>query len=236
MTISAFDIFKVGIGPSSSHTVGPMRAARLFGLRLRELGLLERCARVEVQLFGSLGSTGRGHGTDKAVLLGLLGHEPESVDVDAIAALLEGIRSQGRLGLLGAREVAFDERRDLVFHRRKTLPFHANAMQCAAFDADGVELDRREYYSVGGGFVVGQEAAEGGGHKPVLVKDVPALPYPFSSGAQLLELTQAYDCSIAQIMRRNERHWRSDEEINAGLLRIWRVMQDCVKRGCATEG
>ncbi|MDZ5460862.1 L-serine ammonia-lyase [Azohydromonas lata] len=236
MTISAFDIFKVGIGPSSSHTVGPMRAARLFGLRLRELGLLERCARVEVQLFGSLGSTGRGHGTDKAVLLGLLGHEPESVDVDAIAALLEGIRSQGRLSLLGAREVAFDERRDLVFHRRKTLPFHANAMQCAAFDADGVELERREYYSVGGGFVVGQEAAEGGGHKPVLVKDVPALPYPFSSGAQLLELTQAYDCSIAQIMRRNEHHWRSDEEINAGLLRIWRVMQDCVKRGCATEG
>ncbi|WP_157264425.1 L-serine ammonia-lyase [Azohydromonas aeria] len=236
MTISAFDIFKIGIGPSSSHTVGPMRAARLFALRLRDAGALERCARVEVQLFGSLGSTGRGHGSDKAVLLGLLGHEPESVDVDAIPGLLEGIRRDGQLSLLGEQAVAFDERRDLVFHRRKTLPFHANAMQCTAFNAAGVELDRREYYSVGGGFVVGQEAAEGGGQRPALVKDVPPLPCPFSSGAQLLELTDAHGCSIAQVMRRNERHWRSDAEIDAGLLRIWRVMQDCVTRGCATEG
>lgn len=143
MTISAFDIFKVGIGPSSSHTVGPMRAARRFVLRLQDAGLLGRCTRVEVQLYGSLGSTGKGHGSDKAVLLGLQGHEPESVDVDAIAALLQAIRDSGELRLGGEPAVAFDEKRDLVFHQRKSLPFHPNVMECVAFDADGYELDRR---------------------------------------------------------------------------------------------
>ncbi|WP_157268677.1 L-serine ammonia-lyase [Azohydromonas aeria] len=236
MSISVFDLFKIGIGPSSSHTVGPMKAARLFVQRLDTLGVLERCARVEVQLFGSLGATGRGHGSDKAVLLGLQGHEPDTVDVDAVPALLEQVRTSGRLCLDGRHEVAFDERRDLLFHRRKTLPFHANAMQCTAFNAAGVELDRREYYSVGGGFVVGQEAAGDGSLAPVLRPDAPALPYPFRTGADVLMLTRDLRCSIAELVRRNERHWRSDAEIDAGLLRIWSVMQACVTRGCATEG
>jgi L-serine dehydratase len=213
-----------------------MRAAHQFVQRIQQLGVLERCARVEVQLFGSLGATGRGHGTDKAVLLGLQGHEPESVDVDAIPALLQQVRSSGRLRLGHVHDIAFDERRDVLFHRRKTLPFHANAMECTAFDAAGAELDRRAYYSVGGGFVVGQEAAEEGGNRPVLVQDRPTLAHPFSTGAELLEVTQRLGCSIAEIMRRNERYWRSDAELDTGLLRIWRVMQDCVTRGCATEG
>jgi L-serine dehydratase len=236
MTISVFDLFKIGIGPSSSHTVGPMRAANQFVRRVRDLGMLDRCARVEVQLYGSLGATGRGHGTDKAVLLGLQGHEPESVDVDAIPALLQQVRSSGRLRLGDVHDIAFDERRDVLFHRRKTLPFHANAMECIAFDAAGAELDRRAYYSVGGGFVVGQEAAEDGENRQVLKQDRPTLEYPFSTGAELLMLTQRLDCSIAEVMRRNEHYWRSDAELDAGLLRIWRVMQDCVTRGCATEG
>ena len=236
MSISVFDLFKIGIGPSSSHTVGPMKAARMFVQRLATLGVLERCERIEVQLYGSLGATGRGHGSDKAVLLGLQGHEPDSVDVDAVPALLEQVRSTGRLLLDGQRDIAFDERRDLLFHRRKSLPFHANGMACTAFNAAGVELDRREYYSVGGGFVVGQEAAADGSLTPVLVQAPPAVEFPFRTGSQLLNLTKELDCSIAQLMRRNERHWRSDEEIDAGLLRIWRVMQDCVIRGCATEG
>jgi L-serine dehydratase len=236
MSISVFDLFKIGIGPSSSHTVGPMKAARMFVQRLRELQVLERCARVEVQLFGSLGATGRGHGSDKAVLLGLQGHEPDTVDVDAVPALLEQTRASGRLRLDGVHEIAFDERRDLLLHRRKVLPFHANGMQCTAFNAAGVELDRREYYSVGGGFVVGHEAAEDGSLTPVLVADAPKLAYPFRTGADLLMLTRDLRCSIAELMRHNERYWRSDAEIDAGLMRIWEVMQACVTRGYATEG
>ncbi|WP_174548657.1 serine dehydratase beta chain, partial [Azohydromonas lata] len=236
MSISVFDLFKIGIGPSSSHTVGPMKAARMFVQRLDSLGVLERCERIEVQLYGSLGATGRGHGSDKAVLLGLQGHEPDSVDVDAVPALLEQVRSTGRLLLDGRHDIAFDERRDLLFHRRKSLPFHANGMACTAFNAAGVELDRREYYSVGGGFVVGQEAAADGSLTPVLMKAPPAVEFPFRTGAQLLNLTKELNCSIAQLMRRNERHWRTDEEIDAGLARIWSVMQQCVARGCATEG
>jgi L-serine dehydratase len=236
MSISVFDLFKIGIGPSSSHTVGPMKAARMFVLRLASLGVLDRCERVEVQLYGSLGATGRGHGSDKAVLLGLQGHEPDSVDVEAVPALLEQVRATGRLLLDGKRDIAFDERRDLLLHRRKTLPFHANGMACTAFNAAGVELDRREYYSVGGGFVVGQEAAADGSLTPVLIQEQPAVEFPFRTGSQLLNLTKELGCSIAQLMRRNERHWRTDAEIDAGLARIWSVMQACVTRGCATEG
>src|SRR3954468_7338347 len=158
MALSAFDLFKIGIGPSSSHTVGPMRAARQFALRLRERGLLERVARVGVTLYGSLGATGKGHGSDKAVLLGLSGHEPDSVDVDAIAGIVEGIRSTRRLKLLGAREIAFDERADLVFNHKDTLPLHSNGMRFIAAGAAGAALDPGTYYAVGGGFVVSGEA------------------------------------------------------------------------------
>ena len=236
MAVSVFDLFKIGIGPSSSHTVGPMRAARLFGLRLRHEELLERTVRVVCQLYGSLGATGKGHGSDKAVLLGLAGHEPDLVDVEQIPAILDGIRVGKRMPLLGEREIAFDESRDLVFYRRQSLPLHANGMRLIAYDADGNELQNRVYYSVGGGFVVSEEVLADGSKQKQIAPDTTVLPYPFKTGAELLALTEQEGCSIAEIMRRNERHWRSDEETRAGLLKIWRVMQDCVTRGCRTEG
>jgi L-serine dehydratase len=236
MAVSAFDLFKIGIGPSSSHTVGPMRAARLFALRLAHDGVLVRTARVHAQLYGSLGATGKGHGSDKAVLLGLAGHEPDTVDVNAIPALLEVIRSQSQLMLAGDHAVAFNEKTDLVFHRRETLPFHANGMRFTAFDAAGTEIANRVYYSVGGGFVVSDEVAADGAKQKIIAPDTTVLPLPFHSGDELLHITQREQCSIAQVMRRNERHWRTDAEIDAGLLRIWDVMQRCVERGCATEG
>ena len=235
MAVSVFDLFKIGIGPSSSHTVGPMRAARLFGLRLRSEGLLERVARVQVILYGSLGATGKGHGSDKAVLLGLAGHEPDSVDVEAIPALLASIRA-GHLSLLAQHELAFNEAQDLIFKRRESLPFHANGMRCLAFDAQGTELINRVYYSVGGGFVVSDEVAADGGKQKVIAPDTTVLPYPFKSGDELLRLTTLHGISIAELMRRNERHWRPDADIDSGLLTIWNVMQACVERGCRTEG
>jgi L-serine dehydratase len=236
MAVSVFDLFKIGIGPSSSHTVGPMRAARIFALRLAHDGVLARTARVQALLYGSLGATGKGHGSDKAVLLGLAGHEPDSVDVEAIPALLGAIRDSGTLSLCGGHAVAFDERADLVFHRRETLPFHANGLRFVAFDAAGAELANRVYYSVGGGFVVSDEvAADGSKHKKI-APDTTVLRYPFRSGDQLLEITQREGLTIAQVMRANERHWRSDADIDAGLMRIWSVMQACVVRGCRTEG
>lgn len=237
MAISVFDLFKIGIGPSSSHTVGPMRAARLFTARLAADGQLAQVARVKAELFGSLGATGKGHGSDKAVLLGLAGHEPDTVDVEAVPALLEAIRGGGRLALDGTGPaIAFDEKSDLIFHRRQTLPFHANGMRFAAFGADGGELCARIYYSVGGGFVVSDEVAADGSRHKAVAPDATVLPLPFRSGAELLALTRTQRCSIAEVMRRNERHWRSDAEIDAGLMKIWQVMQACVARGCRTEG
>ena len=236
MAVSVFDLFKIGIGPSSSHTVGPMRAARLFVNRLAQAGQLDTTARVKSELFGSLGATGKGHGSDKAVLLGLAGHEPDTVDVEAVPSLLDAMRQDRRILLGGHRAVAFDEKTDLVFHRRQSLPFHANGMRFTAFGAGGSELDSRSYYSVGGGFVVSDEVAADGSKQKVIAPDTTTLPLPFHSGAELLAITQRERCSIAEVMRRNERHWRTDAETEAGLLKIWGVMQACVQRGCRTDG
>jgi L-serine dehydratase len=236
MAVSVFDLFKIGIGPSSSHTVGPMRAARMFVARLAHEGALARTARVKTELYGSLGATGKGHGSDKAVLLGLAGHEPDSVDIEAVPALLEAMRGTHRMKLLGEHEIAFDEKNDLLFLRRETLPFHANGMRFTAYDAGGAELANRVYYSVGGGFVVSDEVAADGTKQKVIAPDTTVLPLPFHSGAELLAVCEREGMSIAQVMRRNERHWRSDAEIDAGLLKIWHVMQDCVARGCRAEG
>ena len=244
MAVSVFDLFKIGIGPSSSHTVGPMRAARMFALRLDNDGLLQRTARVLSQLYGSLGATGKGHGSDKAVLLGLAGHEPDTVDVDAVPALLAAMRDNARLALLGRHDIAFDERTDLVFHRRESLSFHANGMRFIALDAAGAELCSRTYYSVGGGFVVSDEVAADGARQKVIAPDTTLLPHPFHSGDELLVRAREIGGSIADVMRRNERAMGkggrtdadADADIDAGLLKIWQVMQDCVKRGCATDG
>ena len=240
MAVSVFDLFKIGIGPSSSHTVGPMRAARLFAARLRHEGRLDAAQRVLAQMYGSLGATGKGHGTDKAVLLGLLGFEPDTVEVDGIGAQLRRVRDDKRVRLLGEHEVAFNEKTDLIFYRRESLPFHANGMRFTAFDVAGAELLTRVYYSVGGGFVVSEEVAHDGSKLKVIAPDTTVLAHPFHSGADLLTLTKAQHCSIAELMRRNERclgkGGRSDAEIDAGLLKIWNVMQACVVRGCKTDG
>jgi len=236
MAVSVFDLFKIGIGPSSSHTVGPMRAARLFALRLAHEGLAARTARVKVELYGSLGATGKGHGSDKAVLLGLAGHEPDTIDVERIPALLRAIRDAGRLPLAEGPAIAFAERSDLVFNRRESLPFHANGMRFEACDAAGALLSRRCYYSVGGGFVVSDEVAADGTRQKVIAPDTTVLPHPFHTGDELLARTDELNCSIAELMRRNERHWRDDAALDAGLDRIWATMQACVARGCATDG
>jgi L-serine dehydratase len=232
MALSVFDLFKIGIGPSSSHTVGPMRAARQFASRLKEAGLLDRVTRIAVTLYGSLGATGKGHGSDKAILLGLEGHEPDTVDVNAIAGYVDRIRAARELQLLGLRAVPFEEQRDLVFDRKNTLPLHSNGMKFEAFDTPGPALASGTFYSVGGGFVV-SDTQEGGRQ---IVPDLTVLPHPFRTGDELLALCERERTSIAGIMRRNERRWRGDAEIDAGLLRIWEVMQACVTRGCRTPG
>jgi L-serine dehydratase len=233
MAVSVFDLFKIGIGPSSSHTVGPMRAAARFAERwLEEKGVLEQVTRVRAELFGSLALTGRGHGTDKAVLLGLEGQHPDTVDPDRIPATLERIRCGGRLQLLGKRDIAFDEKSDLVFNKRQKLPFHTNGMRFSAYDAEGNLLATRDYYSVGGGFVVNKdEAAE-----DRIVADTTERPYPFTSGDQMLALCQQHGMTIAQLMMANESVWRSEAETRTELLTIWQAMQDCVARGLRSPG
>jgi L-serine dehydratase len=227
-----FDLFSIGIGPSSSHTVGPMRAARRFAESLRAEGVLAATARVRVQLFGSLGATGHGHGSDKAVLLGLSGERPEEVDTDAVPARMAEIRSARRVRLLGTHEIDFSENDDLVLHRRKTLPLHPNGMLFRAVDAAGAVLAERTYYSVGGGFVLDQTAAEG----PTITADTTPVTYPFRTAAELLEHCRASGLPISRVMLRNELAWRTEAEVRAGLLEIWEVMQDCVVRGCQHDG
>ncbi|MBN8442731.1 MAG: L-serine ammonia-lyase [Thauera sp.] len=232
MAISVFDLFKIGIGPSSSHTVGPMRAAQVFVTGLKDAGLLERVASVRADLYGSLGATGKGHGSDKAVLLGLEGEAPDLVDPEQIDSKLTRIRSEQRLLLAGEHPITFIEREHLVMHRRQSLPFHPNGMRIGAFDAAGEALAQKVYYSVGGGFVVDESAA--GADR--IVADTTPQAHPFRSGAELLAQCNAKQLSISQLMLENERAWRSDEETRAGLLRIWDVMQNCVRRGCTQEG
>ncbi len=232
MAISVFDLFKIGIGPSSSHTVGPMRAAARFARSLAEAGLVARVASVRSELFGSLGATGKGHGTDKAVLLGLEGEEPDRVDPAAIPGRVSAIRAEGALRLAGARRIGFDESRDLVFHRRRSLPFHPNGMTFTALDDAGGVVAQATYYSVGGGFVVDESAA--GADR--IQEDDTRLPHPFSTGAQLLAACEEGGLSVSELMLRNEQAWRSESEVREGLLRIWQVMRECVVRGCGHEG
>ncbi|NUO35373.1 MAG: L-serine ammonia-lyase [Terrabacter sp.] len=232
MALSVFDLFSVGIGPSSSHTVGPMRAAAMFVQRLGEEGVLERVARVRSQLFGSLGATGLGHGSDKAVLLGLTGERPESCDPRAVEGRLAGIRSSGRLALSGVHEIGFVEDEDLVLHRRRTLPVHPNGMTFTALDGGGQVLAERTYYSVGGGFVVGGDA-DG---ETRIVEDATVVAHPFRTGDELLGHCRETGKSIARIMLENELSWRTEAQVREGLLQIWAVMKECVRNGIDTEG
>jgi L-serine dehydratase len=236
VTISVFDLFSIGIGPSSSHTVGPMRAARMFAAGLARDGLLDRVTRVRCELYGSLGATGHGHGSPMAVMLGLEGEAPETVDTAGAPARVGEIRGTGTLRLLGEREVRFDADEDLVMHRRRSLPFHPNGMIFAAFGADLAELRTRTYYSVGGGFVLQNTDAQDTGDAVRVVPENLVVPYPFRTGDELLAHCRRTGLAVSEVMLANERVRRTDAEVSTGLLRIWDVMQECVRRGCAAEG
>ncbi len=232
MSISVFDLFTIGIGPSSSHTVGPMRAAEMFVEKLDSGGLLDRVERLKIHLYGSLGATGRGHGSDKAVLLGLEGEAPETVDVDSIPGRMSAIESNRSLTLLGKKPIAFDPKADLVFEKRESLPGHPNGMRFSALDGGGKVLRQGVYYSVGGGFVVSESETD----EPVITESPVELPFPFDSGEQLLELCKETGRSISTLMLENEKAWRSEEQVRDGLLTIWAAMQACVEKGCKGEG
>ena len=233
MTISVFDLFKVGIGPSSSHTVGPMKAARMFAVSLRDDGLLAQVRTVRVVLYGSLGLTGPGHGSDKAVLLGLEGERPDTVDVDAIPARLAAIAQRETLRLLGEHEIRFTKREHLEFNRRKKLSYHPNGMRFTAYDDHDAAISERAYYSVGGGFVcdeTGTGPQEAGPTGPVL-------PYPFSTAAGLLAHAGGSGLPISGIMLANEQALgQTEDQIRTGLDDLWQVMRACVERGCRTDG
>ncbi len=234
MAVSAFDMFKIGIGPSSSHTVGPMRAAARFAA---ELPPEDRCrvARVRAQLFGSLGATGHGHGSRPAVILGLEGELPESVDTTTAAARADEVISGHRLRVGGASgtEINFDENTDLVLHRRERLPFHPNGMTFDAWDEAGDVIASRTFYSIGGGFVLEDD----GSGQPSLQHDTRPVPFPFRSGEELLEHCRDHRMSIAEVQMANELALgRTEGEVREGLLHIWQVMDGCIAAGCATSG
>ncbi|OLT05256.1 L-serine ammonia-lyase [Kocuria sp. CNJ-770] len=228
MALSVLDLFSVGIGPSSSHTVGPMRAARLFTEGLAGDGLLGSVSRVRSELFGSLGATGHGHGSDKAVILGLQGEDPETVDTDTADARVRSSTERGQLCLGGTHPISFDRAEDVVMHRRKSLPAHPNGMAFLAYGTDGELVRERTFYSVGGGFVVDGDVS--GADR--IVQDTTEVPFPFSTGRQLLEHCRREGTSIAGIMLANELSWRSEEQLRSSLLHIWSVMQECVENGC----
>ncbi|MCW2528790.1 MAG: L-serine dehydratase [Pseudonocardiales bacterium] len=231
MTISVFDLFSVGIGPSSSHTVGPMRAALTFATGLEHDDLLAQVGRVKVDLYGSLGATGRGHGSDRAVLLGLMGEHPENVDTTSMGDRVGLVRSSQTLRLLGRHDVTFGVD-DLVFHRRRSLPFHPNGMIFTAWSAAGAVLRERTYYSVGGGFVVHEVAAGADRIAP----DSTPVPHPFTTSLELMAICAEAGLPVSAVMAENETAWRSPAEIRSGLLDLWAVMQDCVTAGCSSEG
>ncbi len=230
MSLSVFDIFKIGIGPSSSHTMGPMRAAREFLLELERAKLLDALESVTVRLYGSLALTGLGHGTDGAILMGLTGADPETVDPDSIAPTLQSIRASGKIALLGRREIPFDEKSQLLLLRTERLPEHANGMRFTAV-AGGKTVREQEYYSIGGGFIVraGEDPAQQATSRP------PA-PYPFASGRELLALCREHGLEIFELVLANERAWASEANVRAGVMRIWEVMQGCVERGFRQNG
>lgn len=232
MAISVFDLFKIGIGPSSSHTVGPMRAAFRFLLGLEEKQVFSQVSRIEVDLYGSLALTGIGHGTDKALMLGLLGEKPDEIDPATIEAKTTDVRQSHKLMLAGKHQIVFHPKDHIHFHRRKALPYHPNGMKFSAFDNTGTCVHDRVYYSIGGGFVVNEETAQ----KDRLKKDDSSLPFPFGSGQDLLKCAKDNQLSIAQIQLANEMTWHQEAEVNAGLDHIWSTMKACIDRGCHQDG
>ncbi|MGF6395683.1 L-serine ammonia-lyase [Pseudomonas plecoglossicida] len=230
MAISVFDLFKIGIGPSSSHTVGPMRAAATFAQALRERGLLAQASRVEVRLYGSLSATGVGHATDRACLLGLMGQWPDRIDPATIEPRIGHVLQEKCLMLDGSHPLVFDYARDLLL-LDESLPYHPNAMTLEAQGGQGV-LFSQTYYSIGGGFIVEQQQVDA----PEAALGAVSLPYEFSSGAELLALCKGHGLSVSQLMMANECAWRAESEVREGLLRIWAAMRECVDNGLRHEG
>ncbi|WP_395376500.1 L-serine ammonia-lyase [Marinicella sp. W31] len=232
MAVSVFDLFKIGIGPSSSHTVGPMRAAHLFIEALSKQNLETKTEQIHTELFGSLSHTGRGHGTDKAIILGLLGEAPDTVDPDRIPDLLSQVENQKSITINERLTVPFDNRKHLIFHKREVLPLHSNGMRFSALDADGNTLLEKAYYSVGGGFIMAHNHLA----QQHIMEDDTQLPYPFTSAKELLNQCKKHNLSIAELMFENEKTWRQVPEIHARLDKIWEAMQSCVQRGLNAEG
>jgi L-serine dehydratase len=231
MAISVFDMFKIGVGPSSSHTVGPMRAARQFLLDLEAHKAFDKTVQVVAQLYGSLALTGKGHGTDRAVLLGLEGETPDEVNPDHIEQRLQHIRSSGKIKLLGKHEIAFDEPMNLLFHKDQMLPKHSNGLRFTALDSDDKVLLQEEFYSIGGGFIIRGTDDQG----DAAAAEV-RLPYGFANAEEMLALCKQHGLRVDQLMLENEKAWRPQAQTRAGLLKIWKVMQDCVARGMREEG
>lgn len=231
MAISVFDLFSIGIGPSSSHTVGPMRAAKSFVDRLRESGRLSRLASIRATLYGSLGATGRGHGSDKAILAGLAGNSPDLVEPQVLAELVDQTEKTGHLLIAGQHEIDFRCGQHLVFSE-VTLAFHSNGLRLEAFDAQERVLLDKTYYSVGGGFIVDDSAT----NESLIVADSTVLPFAFDLASELLAHCRRTGMSVSQVMLENEKSWRTEEQIRLQLLHIWAVMQACVARGCVQDG
>ncbi|WP_243831974.1 L-serine ammonia-lyase [Naumannella halotolerans] len=231
MSVSVFDLFKIGIGPSSSHTVGPMRAAAKFAALLAEHGELDRVTRVRAELFGSLGATGHGHGSEAAVLLGLCGEDPQTVDTDATPVRVQEIKDHRTLALNGSHKIDFDPDADLLLYRRRSLPFHPNGMTFTAWH-DETEVRQQTYYSIGGGFVLDDD----GSGNPQIVPDPTPLPHPFRTGAELLQICEREQLRISEVAWANECARRPAAEVRRRLLEIWAVMQECVHKGCDTVG
>lgn len=232
MDISIFDLFSIGIGPSSSHTVGPMKAACLFAAKLNELAGPGTELKVEVELYGSLALTGVGHGTDKAVLLGLEGHMPDEIDPDTIVPRFNEIKATKAMRLAGLRDIAFTPKADLKFNRRKVLPIHPNGMAFRGIDsATGAIIHAETYYSIGGGFIETEQSLS----LPAK-EDEKAIPYPFASGDELLELAARHGLSFAELVLANEKIARPEAEIIQFLDRIWQAMDNCISAGCMKDG
>ena len=232
MAISVFDLFKIGIGPSSSHTIGPMIAARKFILSIEESNQLKRVTRIKSEMYGSLGATGRAHGTPKAIILGLEGEQPEKVDATLITKRIEKIYSAGRINLLGEYTINYNHETDLKLYRKKSLPFHPNGMIFSAFDESGKELVQKTYYSVGGGFVV-DDSNE---NENYIAEDQTEITYPYDTAVELLEYCKTKSLKISDVMMENESAWRPENKTREGLLSLWSVMQECVNNGIANKG
>ncbi|MDO5679338.1 MAG: L-serine ammonia-lyase [Pelistega sp.] len=230
MALSIFDVFKVGVGPSSSHTVGPMIAAVRFVRRLEEANLLQQVKRLHIELFGSLGATGYGHASDTAIIVGLFGHLPDQVDTEMIPGLVGKVRQEQKVKLLDQVEVNFNPDTDLIFNLEESLPEHPNGMRFKAFDADGQQLMKKEYYSIGGGFVMNCD-----GMRVNTTPDI-QIPYPFSSGDELVALCEKHNLTVAQLMMENEKAYQDEAAVREKVLHIWHVMQECVQRGRSKQG